>query len=158
MKYVGGGMVLAFALVYCMVTGHRMKEVRHRLRSWITLLTHMRSHIACFGTPLRDILRRTDHSILAPLGLTEVVGNECVLSDHFRADAFQLPGESGALLCALADELGTVWQQQQLERLDYYIEALRREYDTYSKALTETLKLRDVLCLCASLGILLLVW
>jgi hypothetical protein len=82
----------------------------------------------------------------------------------FRLEGGHTHGEDcylflqGALLCALADELGTVWQQQQLERLDYYIEALRREYDTYSKALTEKLKLRDVLCLCASLGILLLVW
>jgi hypothetical protein len=69
-----------------------------------------------------------------------------------------LPGNSGVLMRALADELGTVWRREQVERLNYYISALEKEHQAYATRLSERLRTRCALCLCGTLGVLLLIW
>ena len=156
-KYVGGGVLMIVCTLYCVWSNRQLRLVKHRLGAWIALLTHVRSHIACFGTPLREILARADPTVLSTLAL-DVAENESVLSERCRADAPMLPGNSGTLMCALADELGTVWRREQIERLDYYISALEKEHQDYAARLNEWLRTRCTLCLCGTLGVLLLIW
>lgn len=157
-KYLGGGMLVVICALYCLQSNRRMRWAKQRLGAWITLLTHIRSHIACFGTPLREILARADARILAALAIGEKQSDEPQLAAHCRDDAPMLPGNSGALMRSLADELGTVWRREQIERLDYYISALEKEYEAYAAKMSERQRLHNALCLCGTLGVLLLIW
>ena len=156
-KYVGGGVLILICALYCVGSNRQLRMAKHRLGAWIALLTHIRSHIACFGTPLREILTYADPMVLATLTL-DAPENESMLSERCRADAPMLPGNSGVLMRALADELGTVWRREQVERLNYYISALENEHQAYATRLSERLRTRCALCLCGTLGVLLLIW
>ena len=157
-KYVGGGLLVVVSVLYCMQSNRQLRRVKRRLGAWIALLTHIRSHIACFGTPLREIVARADQTVLGALELNATEGIEQTITEHCRLDAPTLPGNSPALMKGLADELGTVWRREQIERLDHYISALEKEQEAYAAGLNDRLRLRNSLCLCATLGVLLLIW
>ncbi len=157
-KYVGAGLLVAICVTYCMQSNRHLRGTKQRLEAWITLLVHIRSHIACFGTPLREILERSAPTVLSVLALDAASENESGLAERCRADASILPGESGALMRSLADEVGTVWRREQIERLDYYISALEKEHQAYAARMSERLRLRNTLCVCGTLCVLLLIW
>ena len=157
-KYFGGGLLVVISALYCAQSNRHLRRAKQRLSAWIALLTHIRSHIACFGAPLREILQRADQAVLMVLELDAERGNEQLLTERCRSDAPMLPGNSTVLMKALADELGTVWRREQIERLDYYISALEKEHEAYAAKLSECQHLRNTLCLCGTLGILLLIW
>lgn len=157
-KYVGGGVLMVVAFAYCYQYEHRATAMRDRLAAWIRLLTDIRTHICCFGTPLSDILYRIDKDVLTRLELEGQHGDVQVLLARCRADVGLLPGRCGELLFQLSEELGTVWRQEQVERLDYYIEALATEQTTFWTAMSGAVRLRRTLSLCGALGVILLVW
>jgi len=70
----------------------------------------------------------------------------------------QLGGEGGALLRALGDEIGTIWRTEQVERLDYYIEALREQQTGLSSVLRDRVRLHATLSVCGALAVILLIW
>lgn len=155
-KWLGCCLLLGFSGAYCFCVWRKMYLDGKRLRGWIALLVHVRGQISCFGTPLHNILVSSESGMLEAAGIerTDRYDFACLC----REAGAQLPGKSGELIRALGDEIGTIWRQEQLERLDYYIEALSREEASYASGLSDKMRLRTVLTMCAALGVILLVW
>ena len=157
-KWLGGGVMLLTALLHCYQYERQTASIKARMASWITLLTHVRAQISCFGTPLSDIISHADKQLLAQLDINGAEADAATLLERCRSDAALLPDRCGELLLHLADELGTVWRQEQTIRLDYYVEALREEQTAFCAGAQRAVKLRRTLCLCGTLGAILLVW
>ena len=72
--------------------------------------------------------------------------------------AEELSEESGNLLHALGDEIGTIWRAEQVERLDYYIAALEEQATSFSSRLRDRVRLHATLSVGGALAIILLMW
>lgn len=151
---MGGALLLSLAAAVVFIRARRMGRQRQMLSAWVELLSYAHDRIACFGTPLPDILRA------APPCLKELTrGRDC---DDFsrlcRIGAEQLEGEGARLLSRLADEVGGIWRQEQLTRLEAYASALRKEKTALDAALPQRLRLEGTLTLCGTLALILLIW
>lgn len=155
-KCLGGVVLLVIGWRYCQQIMKDSHLMQRRLDAWIALLAYVRGQICCFGRPLPDILATADRKVLEALEIDAAQGSS--LSEYCRADAQQLGVRGGELLGALAEELGTVWRQEQVERLDYYITALEEESRSYQAKRADMLRVRCTLTLCGIGGVLLLVW
>lgn len=153
LKYIGGGLLLCLAVVYCMSEAAAWQTVKRRLAAYVALLSYTKTSIACFGTSLVDILDKAPSELIGQLG-GELGGDFSALCRR-GAD---LPGESGRLLASLADEIGTIWRQEQLERLSYYIGALEKEKAAFCSSLPSRLRLHSTLSVCGALAVILLIW
>jgi hypothetical protein len=158
MKYIGSAILLLVALSYCYQHEQRALQMKRRMGAWVTLLTDIRTHIACFGTPLSDILPRVDPSVLSVLEIQDLSGGTEAVLERCRSDAPHLPGGSGEHLMRLAEELGTVWRQEQIQRLDYYIEMLEKQRTAFCETMGGEVRIRRALCLLGTVGGILLVW
>ncbi len=157
LKWLGCILFLGFAVAYCVYDARRLQETARRLSAWVDLLTHVRGQISCFGTPLGQILDGTDADTLA-LIVPSADMKQQGLGAICRASAPTLPSESGRLLEALSDEIGTIWRQEQLERLNYYIAALEKEQAAFCTSLPARIRLKSTLSLCGALAMILLIW
>ena len=157
-KCVGGGIMLFSALLYCAQYERQAARIRTRIAAWIALLTYVRAQISCFGTPLSDIVSHADKRLLAKLDMKAAEADAVTLLARCRSDAALLPDRCGELLLQLSGELGTVWRQEQTRRLDYYVEALEEEHTAFCAAAKGRVRIRRTLCLCGTLGAILLVW
>ncbi len=155
-KLLGGSVLLGMCLGYCLQSIKDARRIQGRLAAWISMLTYVRGQVACFGRPLSDILMAADRDVLTELGIDLARGK--ALSDYCRADGELLGTAGGKILGALAEELGTVWREEQVERLDYYITALEETHRTYTAKLSEKLRVRCTMVMCGAGGVLLLVW
>ncbi len=156
LKWMGGCLLLGAALTYSLSVWRQLHNASLRQQGWITLLEYVRSKICCFGTPLQDILASADEKLLGGVGVAKQQ-NEDFATLCQRASE-QLGGEGGALLRALGDEIGTIWRTEQVERLDYYIEALRKTQTSLSSAFWDRVRLHATLSVCGALAIILLIW
>lgn len=156
-KLIGGGMMVLSALAYCYQYERRARQTQQKMAAWVTLLTYIRTQIACFATPLSEILLHADARVLAVLEEGEPL-TATMLASHCQAQKEQFPKEFGTLLERLAQELGTVWRQEQIARLDYYIEALTQQREAFFESSKGATRTRRTLILCGVLGVILLVW
>lgn len=156
LKGLGGALLIGLSVAYCASCAARWQTARRKLCAFVTLLSFTRGHISCFGTPLSDILEK------APPGLLEdIVGAPAHCPIDFSSLCLcteDLPDEARRLLGALSDEIGTIWRQEQLERLGYYIDALEKEKTAFCSALPSRLRLHGTLSLCGALALILLIW
>ena len=153
LKYIGGGLLLCLAVVYCMAKATVWQTVKLRLSAYVALLSYTKTSIACFGTPLADILSKAPPELIGQLG-----GEPCGDFSALCRRGADLPGESGRLLTSLADEIGTIWRKEQLERLSYYIGALEKEKAAFCSSLPSRLRLHGTLSVCGALMVILLIW
>lgn len=156
LKCLGGGILLTVCFWHCRKKAEHAHRMGIRLDAWITLLTYVRGQISCFGRPLQDILLSVSPRLLQSLDIDP--GSLQPLRDYCRADAGLLPGCGGECLLSLADELGTVWREEQVERLDYYLGEMQQARQAYNNKLTEQLRLRYIMSICGTLGVMLLIW
>ena len=156
LKYVGGAILITGCLFYCLQTVREARQVERRLKAWIALLTYVRGQIACFGRPLSDILLTAEPGVLQALDIEPESGK--ALGEYCRTDAERLRSAGGETLKDLSEELGTVWREEQVERLDYYLAALQEAHGAYVAKLSDRLKVQCTMALCLAGGILLLVW
>lgn len=155
-KCLGGGILLTVCFWYCRKKAEYGRSLAVRLDAWITLLTYVRSQISCFGRPLQDILLSASPLLLQSLDID--IESLQPLREYCRSDAGLLSGCGGECLLSLADELGTVWREEQVERLDYYLGEMQRAQKAYNNKLSEQLRLRYVMSVCGTLGVMLLIW
>lgn len=158
LKYIGGGVMLLVTLVYGYQYEQSIRRKRENMGAWLALLTHIRTQIACFGTPLSEILLDVEPEVLAVLHEEGGTLTLSTLTTWCRMHGDQCPSEFLSLLDRLLQELGTVWRQEQVERLDYYIQALTQKRDAYSVSSQGATRLRRTLSLCGTLGLILLFW
>jgi hypothetical protein len=157
-KVIGGSILLLSALIDCYQYERRSMHVKRRLGAWVALLTDIRTHIACFGAPLSDTLLHADPAVLSVLDIRDAGGGAQVLLERCREDADFLPAACGELLLRLSEELGTVWRQEQVQRLDYYVETLEKQRVAYCESVGSEVRIRRVLSLLGTVGTILLVW
>ena len=156
-KWLGGGLLVALAGCYCIGNARRWQAMARLLDAWILLLRFARGQISCFGLPLSSIMARAPFKVKAVLGRYMTDGRGDVIS-LCRSTAELLPDVSAELLDDLADEIGTIWRQEQLERLDYYIVALENERIALAAALPARIKLHGTMSLCGAMALILLLW
>lgn len=126
------------------------------LTAWSALLRTVRTQISCYATPLSEILKKTDPELLrvacgAPTP-EEPLPRLCA------AAADRMTGESARQMAALAGELGTVWREEQLTRLDEVIATLEEERRAAISTQAGHMRLVGTLSVCGTLCILLLLW
>ena len=155
-KWLGSALLLGIASAYSVAVWRQMQGRLRLGRGWISLLTYVRGQICCFGTPLQDILLSADEKLLAGIGVTRQDATDVPTLCHRGAE--KLSEESGNLLCALGDEIGTIWRAEQVERLDYYIAALEEQATSFSSRLRDRVRLHATLSVGGALAILLLMW
>lgn len=157
LKWIGSILLLGMALGYVVYMTARMQRQTRRLGAWCALLEYMRGQIACYATPLPEILARAPtearNALILPDGQ---VSQDFAALCRVSADAFD--GETAKLLRSLADEIGTIWRQEQLERLNVYIAALEKEKNAYVASLLPKLRWQSTLVVCGTLALILLMW
>lgn len=157
LKWLGCMLLVGFVVVYCVCDARRLRETERRLSAWLYVLTYARGQISCFGTPLGRILAGIDAQTLALIApAAEPQGKDLAFICRVAVDT--LPDESGQLLRALSEEIGTIWRREQLKRLDYYIAMLEKQKEAFCTALPSRLRLKSTLSLCGALALVLLVW
>lgn len=152
LKWLGGGLLVFLAVAYCVAEAATWQTVKRRLEGYVALLTYTKTQISCFGTPLAEILDK------APPEITSSLGERCTDFAALCRRGGDLPDESGRLLLALSDEIGTIWRQEQLERLGYYIGALEKQRTALCSSLPSRLRLHGTLSVCGALMVILLIW
>ena len=155
-KWLGSALLLGIASAYSVAVWRQMQGRLRLGRGWISLLTYVRGQICCFGTPLQDILLSADEKLLASIGVIRQDATDVPTLCHRGAE--ELSGESGNLLHALGDEIGTIWRAEQVERLDYYIAALEEQATSFSSRLRDRVRLHATLSVGGALAIILLMW
>lgn len=157
LKWMGGILLLGMAIGYVIYMTVQMQRQMQRLGAWCALLGYMRGQIACYATPLPEILARAPtqarETLILPYGQAS---QDFAALCRASADAFE--GETAKLLRSLADEIGTIWRQEQLERLNVYIGALEKEKSEYTASLIPKLRRQSTLVVCGSLALILLMW
>ena len=125
------------------------------LDGWIDLIFYIRTQIDCYLTPLNEILAGADEELLYACmgdGHCRELG---VLLQNCR---LYLNPEAHRLLTAFARELGSSYREEQVKRCDYYISSLRSIRDKQMEELPAKIRVGVALCLCAALGIAILLW
>jgi hypothetical protein len=157
-KWIGGGLLLLSAFVYCYRFERGTAQTKRVLSAWIALLTDIKRQISCCGTPLSDILQHADPDVVAVLEMQAGPLTATGLGECCRAHAARLPAPCGELLARLSQEWGRSWRQEEIERLNYYITELTQQKEAYCVSAGGAARLRRTLIFCGALGIILLFW
>ena len=125
------------------------------LEGWIDLIFYIRTQIDCYLTPLGEILAGADRELLRACGGSrETVGLDALL----RASRGCLCGEAARLLTGFVREIGGSYREGQVRRCDYYLTALRAVREQQKEELPARVRVCVAVCLCAALGIAILLW
>lgn len=155
LKWLGGAWLIVLAMAWCASRAAHWQAIKRALRSWVALLSYTKAQISCFGAPLSDILAKAPPEVL-----DSIVGKRPP-PDDFAAlcrCTEGLPDEARRLLAELSEEIGTIWRQEQLERLTYYVGALEQQERAFGSSLPSKIRLHGTLSLCGALALILLIW
>lgn len=157
LKWAGGLMLLSAAMLDWLLHIRRLQRTERCVRAWVELLQTVYTGIACLSTPLPDILRAVPQRLWRDLG-EEAAPHDPDLGELCRVCAEHLPREIGVRLLALADEVGRVWREEQLERLGADIRALQEEAERLRSKQSPSIRLRGTLSVCGALAVMILIW
>jgi hypothetical protein len=157
LKWTGCLMLLSAAVLDWLMHVRHLQRTERCVRAWVELLQTVYVRISCFSMPLPDILREIPPRLWRALG-EDAVPREPDLRALCRTSAEQLPREIGARLLALADEMGRVWRQEQLDRLAEEIRALEQESERLHNGLRPSIRLRGTLSVCGAVALMILIW
>ena len=138
------------------IGSHRYERRRLAvLEGWIDLIRYAKGEIDCHLLPLRNILSHADPALLRACGGS---GEERSLASLLEASQRDLEGEAKRLLTCLVREAGGCYREEQLRRLEYYLQALQRERDELSLRFPQKSKVKSAVCICISVGATILLW
>lgn len=126
------------------------------LDSYISLLFYIKGQIDCYSKPISDILKSADREMIEGCG--------CRLPDPTSLDMMldegkiYLERESMRLLSCFSREFGSTYKDEQLRRCDYYIEALLEERRDLSDDIPSRNKVGSAIWMCASFGLMIVLW
>ncbi len=147
-----GSLLLSLTGVVLAVSISRFEQKKLRvLDSFISLIFHIKGQIDCFSLPLCDILRDR------PSGL-ELPTESDDLGEILYHSRMYLDAESYRLLQRFHLEFGSLYREEQLKRCDYYIEALGEQRRVLFEDLPARQKIGSALCICSTIGILIILW
>ena len=137
------------------------------LDAYLSLIYHIKGQIDCYAMPVHEILARVDRSVLAACrGFSEEEARRLAhaiapvdsVPELIRESKGYLESESERLLMAFSAELGSTFREEQVKRCEYYMEALEEERSRLADAIPARIRVNSVLCVCGTLGLLILLW
>ena len=147
-----GSLLLALTGLTLAVSISRFEQKKLRvIDSFISLIFHIKGQIDCYSLPLCDILRNR------PSGLELLEGSEDLGEILYHARIY-LDAETYRLLESFYLEFGGLYREEQLKRCDYYIEALGEQRRALFEDLPARQKIGSALCICSTIGILIILW
>ena len=154
-KLLGGAvLVLAGGLASALAV-YREKKRLSSMDAWIDLIVFIRGQIDCYLRPLDEILAYADPALLANCAARP---QDKTLS-HILQRALSLHDEeSRRLLSGFVREMGDGYREEQVKRCDYYLTALQARREKLYEEIPQRIKLACTLCLCASVGAVILLW
>lgn len=169
-KWLGSG-ILLLAGGYLSVFFSRMEKKRLTvLDSYISLLRFIKGQIDCYATPIHHILTLADPSLLSlcmgqdgegspqPYPISLDLSDTSPLLPMIAQSRLYLEPESERLLLNFATELGQTYRAEQVMRCEHYIGALGEERRKLAEASPQRVRMSSILCLCSSLGLVVLLW
>lgn len=154
-RLLGVGVLLALGAYCALFTSNREKKRLTVIDAWIELLYCVRNQIDCFSSPLPQILKGVDPSLLERIGAKKECTGALELVD---ASVPFLDRDSQKLLGDWAKEIGTTYREEQVRRCDHYLRDLEAHRDKVRQHLPMRLKMLTTLHLCAALGAVILLW
>ncbi len=147
-----GSLLLALTGLTLAVSISRFEQKKLRvIDSFISLIFHIKGQIDCYSLPLCDILRNR------PEGLELLEGSEDLGEILYHARIY-LDAETYRLLESFYSEFGGLYREEQLKRCDYYIEALGEQRRALFEDLPARQRIGSALCICSTIGILIILW
>ena len=141
----------SLAVAYCRYEKRKLNV----LDSFISLLFYIKGQIDCYSLPLDKILSSVSEDILQGCNCREIPEN---IEQMIKNSRIYLDDESTRLLNTFSAEFGSTYREEQLKRCDYYIQALSEQRRKMSDDLPAKSKIGSVLCICSSLGIMIILW
>ncbi len=154
LKLVGSLLLVLTGLVLAVSVCSFEKKKLSVLDSFIALLLYIKGQIDCYSMPLCDILENGAQKT----SLVSDTGNICDFGRILSSSRMYLDDESYRLLLSFYSEFGSVYREEQLRRLDYYINALGERRRAVFEDLPARTRVGSALCICGVLGILIIIW
>ena len=139
---------MSLAAAYCRFE----KKKLNVLDGFISLLFYIKGQIDCYSLPLDKILSSVSEDILQSCNCREKPDS---IEQMIKNSKIYLEDESMRLLNAFSAEFGSTYK---LKRCDYYIQALSEQRRRLSDDLPAKSKIGSALCICSSLGIMIILW
>ena len=155
-KLLGSVLILASGIAASVGAVARERRRLAVLDAWIALIGLIKSQIDLYLTPLSEILDRAEPRILRILA--DESDKPPALSGMLAHTAPDLDAECQRELAMLLQELGSSYREEQIKQCGYCMEALQKIRDQQASELPQKTRLYTTLCLCASLGVLILLW
>ena len=142
---------MSLAAAYCRFE----KKKLNVLDGFISLLFYIKGQIDCYSLPPDKILSSVSEDILQSCNCREKPDS---IEQMIKNSKIYLEDESMRLLNAFSAEFGSTYREEQLKRCDYYIQALSEQRRRLSDDLPAKSKIGSALCICSSLGIMIILW
>lgn len=128
------------------------------LDGYISLLRFIKGQIDCYAMPIEDIMSAADPQVLQDCMGGQGISPYLPLSDMVTQSHVYLEPESERLLHTFISELGQTYRAEQVMRCEYYIQALCEERHRLAENAPMRMRTSCVLCLCVTLGMVILLW
>ena len=156
LKLLGGVLIIASGIAASVGAVARERRRLAVLDAWISLIGLIKSQIDLYLTPLSEILEHAEPRILRLLA--DASDKPPSLSGMLAHTAPDLDVECQRELAILLQELGSSYREEQIKQCGYCMEALQKIRDRQALELPQKTRLYTTLCLCSSLGVLILLW
>lgn len=156
MQTFGAVSVLSLAVYLSLVGGRVFRERLLQLDGFLLLLRHIRERIACFHTPMGEILESYENPALMRCGFLEAArGGDLSAALAATADRLYLDEGECAILREFASGLGAGFAEEELARCDLAILRLEAALAARREALPRTAKLYRTVVMCFALAVII---
>ena len=126
------------------------------LDGWIAWIRYVRARVECYAMPVSEILRRADRALLRRCGYRKETPCDSMAAFFSACERWDKEGE--AVIAEFAGSFGDAYREEQLRACDYYLACLQRRREVLVGDLPRKKKLNATLCVCGTLGALILLW
>lgn len=154
LKLIGGGMILGVGIAGAILGARREKRKLAILDGWINLISYIRNQIDLYLTPLDEILQKADTA----KGSHASKENAPTLAALFGTTVGWLDEEEKRLIGEFVNGIGDGYREDQIRKCNYYLESLRSLRAARAAQLSPRIRVMLAVCLCASLGVAILLW
>lgn len=154
-KLVGGLLFALSGAIMAFSYSRFQTKKLNTIDGFISLLFYIKGQIDCFARPRSDILATLPAEVFCACNCPH--GAE-TLEELLEASRIYLDEEPLRLVASFASEFGSTFREEQLRRCDYYISALGEERRRVFAQVQSRSRAGSALWLCASIGIIILIW
>ena len=155
-KLFGGAILMTMGVVTAWLSIGRERQRLSVLDAWIDLISRIKGEIDLYLTPISEILMHSDPSVLS--ALNHQTEKPPTLQGLLSSSAPFLSEECKREIVSLIKELGSSYREEELRQCEHHLTVLNRARERLFAELPQKTKLYTMLSLCASAGILILLW